>query len=104
MTPDYATFDHTMTPCARKCPKCGFAFEEHATALPEEVELLRSLGFGVFVCKDVEDGHPFLEGVYLEVVAMKDDKFLNSFDIEEIYNNREPDNPCDSGFMEEISE
>ncbi len=103
MTPDsslpYATL---KTKQPGQCSKCGFELEQHAIATAEEVEFLRSLGYGVFVCKDVED-NPLLED-YLEIVAMNLDKeFLDSNEIEEIYNNREPDDPCDSAFMEDIS-
>jgi hypothetical protein len=86
-----------------RCKKCGFAFKEHAISTPEEVEFLRSLGYGVFVCKDVED-NPFLKG-FLEIVAMtQDNEFLKSHEIEKMYKkNKEPDNPCDRAFMKEIS-
>ena len=86
-----------------RCKKCGFAYEQHAIATLEEVELLRSLGCGIFVCRDMED-NPLLKGPHFEVVAMtKDKKFLNTYEIEEMYNNRKPDDPCDSEFMEDIS-
>ena len=86
-----------------KCSKCGFAYGQHAISTAEEVEFLRSLGYGVFVCKDIEDS-PFLERPHLEIVAMNlDEEFLESDEILEMYKNREPDNPCDSEFMEDIS-
>ena len=84
-----------------KCKKCGFTYEQHSIVSPEELEFLRSLGYGVFVCRDLEDT-PFLE-THLEVVAMKDDEFLDSDEIAEMYKNKEPDDPCDEEFMEEIS-
>ena len=92
-----------LLPGRAKCKKCGFAFKQHAISSPEEIEFLRSLGYGVFVCRDLED-NPLLGGTYLEVVAMSEDgKFLNTYEIEEMYKNREPDDPCDSEFMEDIS-
>ncbi len=87
-----------------KCKKCGFAYGQHAIASPEEVEFLRSIGYNVFVCKDIIEENPFLEGDYLEVVATtKDDEFLDGDEIEQLYKNREPGDPCDEEFMEEIS-
>jgi hypothetical protein len=86
-----------------KCKKCGFKYGQHAIASPEEVEFLRSLGYGVFVCKDMEE-NPFLEGPYLEIVAMTlDEEFLESDEIEEMFKAREPDDPCDSDYMKDIS-
>lgn len=85
-----------------KCKKCGFEYRQHAIVTPEEVEFLRSLGYGVFICKDIED-NPFLEGRHLEIVASKDDVFLETDEIEKMYNARGPDDPCDSAFMREIS-
>ena len=95
--------EELLLPGRSKCKKCGFAFKKHAISSPEEIEFLRSLGYGVFVCRDLED-NPLLGGTYLEVVAMSEDgKFLNTYEIEEMYKNREPDDPCDSEFMEDIS-
>ena len=91
-------------PPGGKCRKCGFQYAEHAIATAEEVEFLRSLGYGVFICKDLED-NPFLGiGPYLEIVTMNlDEEFLESDEIGEMYKNREPDDPCDTEFMEDIS-
>ena len=85
-----------------KCSKCGFQYEQHAIATPEELEFLRSLGYGVFICKDRED-NPLLK-TYLKIVVMNlEGEFLNTYEIEEMHKNREPNNPCDSDFMRGIS-
>ncbi len=87
-----------------KCSKCGFLYKQHAIASAEEVEMLRSLGYGVFICKDLEDNPVLAIGPYLEIVAMNlDEEFLKSDEIGEMYKNREPADPCDKEFMEEIS-
>jgi hypothetical protein len=85
-----------------KCKKCGFEYGEHAIATPEEVELLRSLGYGLFICKGVAEYNHFLEGPYVEIVAVSSEGVtLNTCDLEKMF--KEPDNPCDSDFMEDIS-
>ncbi len=87
-----------------KCKKCGFLYEQHAIASAEEVEFLRSLGYGVFICKDLEELPILSIGPYLEIVAMTtDNEFLSTREIEEMYKSKEPDDPCDSDFMEDIS-
>jgi hypothetical protein len=82
-----------------KCRKCGFTYGEHAISTRGELELLRALGYAAFICRDSED-KPF--GDYVEIVAVSSEgKTLNTDELEEMF--KEPDDPCDEEFMEEIS-
>jgi hypothetical protein len=68
-------------------------------ALREELELLRARGYAAFICRDSED-KPF--GDYVEIVAVSSEgKILKTDDIEDMF--KEPEDPCDEEFMEEIS-
>ncbi len=85
-----------------KCSKCGFQYEQHSIVSYEELAFLRSLGYGAFICRDMED-NPLLK-TYVEIVAMNPEhEFLSTREIEEMYKNREPNDPCDGDYMEEIS-
>ncbi len=93
-------FSSSMSP--GRCKKCGFEYEQHAIATPDEVEFLRSLGYGVFICRDIEDT-PALRA-YVEIVAMNlEGEFLNTYEIEETCKNSEPNDPCNSDYMRDIS-
>jgi hypothetical protein len=82
-----------------KCKKCGFDYGEHSMALREELELLRARGYSAFICRDSED-KPF--GDYVEIVAVSlEGKILKTDDIEDMF--KDPEDPCDEEFMEEIS-
>ncbi len=86
-----------------KCKKCGFEYEEHAIATTAEVELLRSLGYAVFICKGIEE-NSFLTGAWVEIVAANSDgESLKTDELEEMFKEPEPEEPCDVDYMEEIS-
>ncbi len=85
------------------CSHCGHSYGEHTIARPDEIETLLSLGFTVYDCDSIDEDTPFLEGEHRWVWVEKDGVVADCLEIEETCKNVEPDDPCDSDFMKEIS-
>ncbi len=88
----------------RRCKVCGNAEGAHAIARPDEIPILRSLGYEVYDC-DTVDPSPFLDGERRWVWVEKAGLVADSLEIEEVRKgkNSQPDDPCDGDYMEEIS-
>jgi hypothetical protein len=85
------------------CKKCGNAEGEHSIARPDEILTLRSLGYEVWDCDSLDDITPLLEGPHRWVWVEKDGLVADSLEIEEVCRNADPDDPCDSDYMKDIS-
>ena len=74
------------------CEFCGKAEEDHAIIQPEEAGILRSLGYEVIVCDESKfDASPFVEAGYWWAWITKDWVTVDSFEVEEVCNNVEPE-------------
>ena len=92
-----------VAPC---CKTCGNAEGNHAVTKRNEVGLLRSLGYEVTVCNELDpsplDPGSWVEKGYWWTWVTKDGTSVDSFEVDEVCSNH-VENPCDSAFMEEIS-